>query len=374
GSCYLLSWFRLYLSFICSSQDIRIRGGGLDSGYQDDESTRKCDNFTTISDGMENIVVNDCRKQFEVGNLGSQSYIYTTAVKLIGKYSIAIIKSLQSCVTFQLPSMNSDELIYVWLLLPYWSWESSNESIRIYGGGKCQKLHPKTFLRNSQHQPVPPEDNPIDWVMIRESWKNVPHSKKLLLLYSRDSPAFMKFQSLSPLSRFIGPPIEVLDIFEWEETEDASRNITGWLTRYIVNSDVKIVIIVSEGAMIRQKALLDNIKLELKKPHFLDPVFTQALQLLHDPNLGNDYSRIFPVRFDDFTCNTAKLSLIVPLRCYVLLRDLGKLIFELRNSSAPGEPDLEDIRSHCSDEVDMLETAITNTKVFYRENAHYFSN
>jgi hypothetical protein len=62
-----------------------------------------------------------------------------------------------------------------------------------------------------------------------------------------------------------------------------------------MNSDVKLLLVVSEGAMMRQNALLQNMKLKFNEPHFLDPAFTQALQLLHNPELANDYSRIYPV-------------------------------------------------------------------------------
>jgi hypothetical protein len=79
--------------------------------------------------------------------------------------------------------------------------------------------------------------------------------------------------------------------------EEVSENISGWLAQHLRNPDVKVVIVVSEGAKLRQRALLNNQIVHIAYPHFLDPVYTQALQQMHeDPNLGSDYTRIFPVR------------------------------------------------------------------------------
>jgi hypothetical protein len=84
---------------------------------------------------------------------------------------------------------------------------------------------------------------------------------------------------------------------EQNEMERVSENISGWLTQQLQNRDVKLVIVVSEGAMVRQTALLNNQLVHMGEPHFLDPVFTMALQQMHEnPQLGNDYKRIFPVR------------------------------------------------------------------------------
>jgi hypothetical protein len=91
--------------------------------------------------------------------------------------------------------------------------------------------------------------------------------------------------------------IQVLDPMEQNEMEQVSENISGWLTQHLHSRDVKLVIVVSEGAMVRQNALLNNQFVHIDEPHFLDPVFTLALQQMHDsPQLGNDYKRIFPVR------------------------------------------------------------------------------
>jgi hypothetical protein len=81
------------------------------------------------------------------------------------------------------------------------------------------------------------------------------------------------------------------------EMEQVSENISGWLTQHLQSPDVKVVIVVSEGAMVRQNALLSNQLVHNDEPHFLDPVFTLALQQMHErPQLGNDYKKIFPVR------------------------------------------------------------------------------
>jgi len=79
--------------------------------------------------------------------------------------------------------------------------------------------------------------------------------------------------------------------------EEVSENISGWLAQHLRNPNVRVVIVVSEGAKQRQRALLNNQIVHITYPHFLDHVYTQALQQMHeDPNLGSDYARIFPVR------------------------------------------------------------------------------
>jgi hypothetical protein len=79
--------------------------------------------------------------------------------------------------------------------------------------------------------------------------------------------------------------------------EEVSENISGWLAQHLQNPDVKVVIVVSEGAKQRQRALLNNQIVHITYPHFLDPIYTHALQQMHeDPNLGSNYTRIFPVR------------------------------------------------------------------------------
>jgi hypothetical protein len=79
--------------------------------------------------------------------------------------------------------------------------------------------------------------------------------------------------------------------------EKVSVNISGWVTHHLRSPDVRVVIVVSEGAKLRQRALLSNRIVRVSHPHFLDHVYTQGLQQMHeDPNLGSDYTRIFPVR------------------------------------------------------------------------------
>jgi hypothetical protein len=84
---------------------------------------------------------------------------------------------------------------------------------------------------------------------------------------------------------------------EQNQMEEVSENISGWLAQHLRNPDVKVIIVVSEGAKQRQRALLNNQIVHVTYPHFLDHIYTQALQQMHeDPSLGSDYKRIFPVR------------------------------------------------------------------------------
>jgi hypothetical protein len=218
-------------------------------------------------------------------------------------------------------------------------------------------------------------DPPIEWQSIHQQWASSPDAQtELLLLYSRDCKEFCDvMQAFSQLLKSFGY-VKVLDPMAQNQMEEVSENISGWLAQHLQNPDVRVVTVVSEGAKQRQRALLNNQIVHITYPHFLDHVYTQALQQMHEnPNLGSDYTRIFPVRFEDFTPSEESLSLIVPLKCYVLQKHLGKLILELKGFNAPIGPDLEDIRSICPKEVDQLESTIRIMKSYCVVNPHYIS-
>ncbi|PSN48983.1 hypothetical protein C0J52_03873 [Blattella germanica] len=225
----------------------------------------------------------------------------------------------------------------------------------------------------SGRSPVPTEDPevPLDWISIQQGWQE---TETVLLLYSRDSSMFCEvIQSFRHLLEKFAK-IKVLDPLEQMEMECVSENISGWLTQKIINPDIKLVLVVSEGAVIRQQILLQSKKLVINEPHFLDAIFTQALRHLHDsPDLGNDYSRVFQVRFEDFHPSNMELSHIVRFRLFTLLKHLGNLIVELKGLSPP-YPNIEDIRKMCPEETNQLEDTIRNMLEFCAENPNHTSN
>ncbi|GFG31861.1 hypothetical protein Cfor_02667 [Coptotermes formosanus] len=237
----------------------------------------------------------------------------------------------------------------------------------VYGG-----WHVRSTLRQLLH--TDEQDPPAQWQSIHQQWARSPGACQILLLYSRDCSEFCDvIQAFSQLLKSFGN-MKVLDPMEQNQMEKVSENISGWLAQHLRNPDVKVVIVVSEGAKLRQRALLNNQIVRITYPHFLDPVYTQALQQMHeDPSLGSNYTRIFPVRFEDLTQSEESLSLIVPLKCYILQKHLGKLIVELRGFNTPTGPDLEDIRSICPEEVDDLESTIRVMKSYCAVNPHYIS-
>lgn len=218
-------------------------------------------------------------------------------------------------------------------------------------------------------------DPPTHWQSIHQQWAGSPDAHtELLLLYSRDCKEFYDvMQAFSQLLKSFGN-VKVLDPMAQNQMEEVSENISGWMAQHLRNPNIKVVIVVSEGAKQRQRALLNNQIVHSTCPHFLDHVYTQALQQMHeDPTLGSNYTRIFPVRFEDFTPSEESLSLIVPLKCYVLQKHLGKLILELRGFNTQIGPDLEDIRRICPKEVDQLESTIRIMKSYCAINPHYIS-
>ncbi|XP_069692874.1 uncharacterized protein [Periplaneta americana] len=227
----------------------------------------------------------------------------------------------------------------------------------------------------SKEQLVPADDpDPPRWECIRREWATATdfYQRVILLLYTRDCPEFCEVVgALRQLLQNFAY-ITVVDPFEEAHAERVSRNTSGWVTEQLGRPHVKLLLVVSEGARLRQQALLSGHAVRVAQPHCLDPLFTLALRRLHDdPELGNDYRRIYPVRFSDFTPNDATLSLITPLKCYVLEQHLSKLILELRNFSAVSEPSLEDIRQICPEEMNQLSISIEKMKIFCTANPDY---
>ncbi|XP_049940441.1 uncharacterized protein LOC126416676 [Schistocerca serialis cubense] len=168
----------------------------------------------------------------------------------------------------------------------------------------------------------------------------------ILLLYSRDSDGFARlmeaFRDL--LAALTG--VEVVDPLDVRQhMAEVFPDEVSWLTRYLRRQDVKVVVVVSAGALARQTALLHGQppgRAAGTRPRPLDHLFSHALRVMQDDyKIGGDYNRVYKVRFDDITPTTETLSHIVPLRDYRLVRHMGRLVHELRGETHP--PDANDI-------------------------------
>ncbi|XP_049940401.1 uncharacterized protein LOC126416650 isoform X1 [Schistocerca serialis cubense] len=174
-----------------------------------------------------------------------------------------------------------------------------------------------------------------------------PPTSAILLLYSRDSDAFVRlmeaFREL--LTALTG--LEVLDPLDSRRLEEVFPAPVGWLWRQLRRQDVRVVVVVSAGALARQRRLLgqrtqDPAAAAAAAPHPLDYLFTLALRDMQDDyRLGGDYRRVYKVRFEDVTTTTETLSHIVPMREFCLMRHIGRLVHEIRGEIYP--PDADDV-------------------------------
>ncbi|XP_049834796.1 uncharacterized protein LOC126278603 isoform X2 [Schistocerca gregaria] len=127
-----------------------------------------------------------------------------------------------------------------------------------------------------------------------------PPTSAILLLYSRDSDAFVRlmeaFRKL--LTALTG--LEVLDPLDSRRMEEVFPAPVGWLWRQLRRQDVKVLVVVSAGALARQRRLLGQRTPDpapAAAPHPLDSLFTLALRDMQDDyRLGGDYRRVYKVR------------------------------------------------------------------------------
>ncbi|XP_023719780.1 uncharacterized protein LOC111871142 isoform X3 [Cryptotermes secundus] len=331
------SWLRLYVSLVLGMAGALTEGNRTACHYQENDVTKPCELFHKI--GCQNISYSPrtCEGRCELSKMNGQPYFYLTISTLFGREGFLGVKGTDDCWKFKVGN-TSDHEKHVIMDLTFFP-ETSLKNVRIYrDGGRCDYLYSRSFLRepsDTRHA-----DAPTQWQRIHQPWPRSPTLQKVLLLYSRDCPQFCEVaRALGQLLQSFGN-LKVLDPLQQNEMEQVSENISGWLTQHLQSPDVKLVIVVSEGAMVRQNALLNNQLVHNDEPHFLDPVFTLALQQMHErPQLGNDYKRIFPVR-----CNSA------------------------------AEAGYEDIRRICPQEVSQLESAIRDMKSYCDDNPHYLKD
>ncbi|XP_068083840.1 uncharacterized protein [Anabrus simplex] len=201
----------------------------------------------------------------------------------------------------------------------------------------------------------------------------LPVSSTVLLLYSHDSgvfdPVINVFKVL--LERM---DLKVIDPLDTKFSEDIAKNPPGWLVQHLNSSTTKVVFVLTDGAVVRQKALLNNMTLHFCRPHPRDGIFTYALQYLHEnPQLSRDYNRVFTIRFSELTNKSHALSLIVPLKCFALLDNLSQFHHEIQGYNARPLSTMEELRKEYSKEIEDLEHAVTNVKNYLEANPNWLT-
>jgi hypothetical protein len=89
----------------------------------------------------------------------------------------------------------------------------------------------------------------------------------------------------------------VYDCFDHALAEEIAAGSVEWLNRLLECDDVKIVVVETECAMLRQKALFKSVKLSYREPTWLDDVFIQGLKDVESGKRSSQYDRVFVVRY-----------------------------------------------------------------------------
>jgi hypothetical protein len=89
----------------------------------------------------------------------------------------------------------------------------------------------------------------------------------------------------------------VYDCFDHALAEEIAAGSVEWLNRLLERDDVKIVVVETECAMLRQKALFESVKLSYWEPTWLDDIFIQGLKNVESGKRSNQYDRVFVVRY-----------------------------------------------------------------------------
>lgn len=153
---------------------------------------------------------------------------------------------------------------------------------------------------------------------------------EVLLVYSRESPPFMEL--VACLRRVLDKicKCQVYDYFDPELWNDVSEDPRGWVHALVVERQAKVVIVASEVAAIRHRSLMSEVpERAYKTPHPFDHLFLYAMKLLRDGKDEDSYKNHFVVTFDGYTENSHLLEYFNPYTRFVLPKHLNKLFEHL---------------------------------------------
>ncbi|XP_069686458.1 uncharacterized protein [Periplaneta americana] len=175
-----------------------------------------------------------------------------------------------------------------------------------------------------RRQPRPEPDTNCD--IMRQPPSNRP---QILLLYARDCEPFMDLMVTFRELLKEETKCEVKDCFDPELTEDIARGQVEWLTRQIINPEMKIVLVETECAVFHQQALLKHKKTSYTKPKWGDNLFDYGLKVLRDDLQKSTYQKVFVVRINGYTEEKGGMLHLTPYTRYVIPQSLEKLLSSL---------------------------------------------
>ena len=109
--------------------------------------------------------------------------------------------------------------------------------------------------------------------------------------------------------------LQVYDCFDHALQEEIATGAVEWLNRLLERDDIKIVVVESECAMLRQKALFEGVTVSYWNPTWLDGMFVHGLKVVESDRRSSQYDRVFVVRYMNLV-NLALRKQMLPI--YVL--------------------------------------------------------
>ncbi|XP_069668847.1 uncharacterized protein [Periplaneta americana] len=184
---------------------------------------------------------------------------------------------------------------------------------------------------------------------------------QILLLYSRDCKAFMDLMATFRSVLMNTLKCEVHDCYDSNAAEEVASGSLEWLTKYLTREDTKVIVVESECAVFRQRALFQGVKIVYKDPSWLDDIFLHGLKDLANDKRRNQYNRVFVVRINGFTDENERIRIINPNTRYIIpqhLEDLFTSLCRLRNAIY-------------SEDLKVLEEDIKSLERYKRNNKNY---
>ncbi|XP_063217657.1 uncharacterized protein LOC134528196 [Bacillus rossius redtenbacheri] len=190
--------------------------------------------------------------------------------------------------------------------------------------------------------------------------------KKVLLLYARDCVQFndlmATFRGLLKNNNF-----EVYDCQDPQLGRRLHRGPTTWLRDRLDDCSVRLLVVSTKCARLRQSALLGDGQVSYRRPHHLDPLFLYGLRGVQDVHT-DVYTRIFSVALEGFTEKEDMLSLFCGSRVYSLPTHLLELYRDLRR-----EPHIPEETKELREEIATLQNKLDILVRQKQADKHYLS-
>ncbi|XP_024083908.1 uncharacterized protein LOC106667700 isoform X3 [Cimex lectularius] len=209
----------------------------------------------------------------------------------------------------------------------------------------------------------------ISFAPARKKTVSVIIPQKIMLLYPRDCKAFMDvmkvFRSILQETLIA----QVYDIWDNRNWNDVHSTGPLWAVKYLIDPNVKILLVNSPCSKIIEEAILSKKTFEYNKPTPRDDVYfcalKSALDLLMSEN--NRYNRFFIVRLDSKDCMFDKPAFLNTI--YTLPQHLKEFIMDILNS-----PIVDVILNPDRlPKIHQLQTAISELENFRLNNEEYLS-